>query len=124
MFERTEAGIVFWAAEWFGPGRPEHLPKQPVGYSPLGASVDERRRRAAEVGAALLTVHPNPGPRSEAEKGRRREARKARRKRRREVKARAAAEEAARGVVVKDEMVVVTWNVQGMSVENLARRKL
>ena len=68
----------------------------------------------------MSTIHPNPGPRSEDERRKRRERRRGRRVRRREEKA----ELAARGVVVKEEMVVVTWNVQGMSVENLARRKL
>ena len=85
--------------------------------------MEDERRQVAEVEWALRTVHPNPGPRTEAERVRR-GARKERRRRRRAERERVAAELAARGAVVKEELVVVAWNVQGMSLENLARRKL
>ena len=125
MSAKAEAGVVFVATEWYESSRLMHLLKQHVGYSPLGAlKVEEERRRVAEVEWALRTVHPNPGPRTEAERVRRRVARKERRRRRRAERERVAAELAARGAVVKEELVVVAWNVQGMSLENLARRKL
>ena len=113
---------------WVSPARIS--PKTNFRLKPVGAAsrVEEERRRAAEVRASLSTIHPNPGPpQSVEERRRKREGRKRRRMKRREERAervRVAAEVAARGVVVKEEMVVVTWNVQGMSVENLARRKL
>ena len=67
---------------------------------------------------ALSSIHPNPGPQTE---GRRRARRERRRMERRE---RRKESERAEGVTVKEEMVVVTWNVQSMSVECLRRRKL
>ena len=56
----------------------------------------------------------------------RRERRKRRRQRRREERGRRVVEEARRGEVgvVKEELVVVTWNVQGMSLRDASRRKL
>ena len=101
-------------------------PKTNFRLKPIGAAsrVEERRRRAAEVRAALSTIHPNPGPCSEAERVRKRECRRRRRLRRRQERAAVRMEEMAQGMVVKEELVVVAWNVQGMSVENLSRRKM
>ena len=125
-FERVEAGAVFMGngGVWVLPAQVS--PKTNCRLKPVGAAsrVEEERRRASEVRAALSSIHPNPGPRSEAEKERRRLCRRRRRQCRREERVRVRMEEMARGMVVKEEMVVVAWNVQGMSVENLARRKM
>ena len=84
----------------------------------------EERRRKREVEMALSSIHPNPGP-TEGRKQGRRERRKRRRQRRREERARRVVEEARRGdAVVREELVVVTWNVQGMSLRDASRRKL
>ena len=121
-----EATSVFWGAEEDESGRLALLLKQIVGYSPLRAvsRVDERRRRRTEVGMALSSIHPNPGPQSEGRRSARRERRRMRRARRREERERRREEERAGGVRVKEQLVVVTWNVQSMSMESLRRRKL
>ena len=86
--------------------------------------MDEKRRRTTEVRMALSTIHPNPGPQLEVGRKARRERRKKRRVSRRQERLRRKEEEAAQGVKTKEQLVVVTWNVQSMSVENLRRRKL
>ena len=97
-----------------------------VGFSPIRAvsRVEEERRRKAEVGMALTTIHPNPGPQLEGRRKARRERRKKRRERRRQEKARKKEEDRLRGLKTKEELVVVTWNVQSMSVESLRRMKM
>ena len=84
---------------------------------------DERRRRLAEIRMRLQSIHPNPGPRDKTEEGKRRrmERKKAARKRKREVRELQRREEAAGRS--KEELVVVVWNVQGMSLRGLWRRK-
>ena len=85
--------------------------------------VDEQRRRKTEVRMRLQTIHPNPGPRkrSDADKDRRRQKRKERRKANSErKKERKRQEELGK---VKEELKVVTWNVQGMSLRGLWKRK-
>ena len=97
-----------------GPSRPANL---------LVPGANEERRRAAEVRMSLQTIHPNPGPRDKSEEGkrRRRGRRKAARVRKREVRAQLRRDEAAGRR--KEELVVVAWNVQGMSLRGLWRRK-
>ena len=84
---------------------------------------DERRRRLTEVRMRLQSIHPNPGPRDKSDEGkrRRRERRKAARERKREVRSQQRRDEAAGRQ--KPELVVVTWNVQGMSLRGLWKRK-
>ena len=92
--------------------------------SAVGKScVDECRRRKTEVRMRLRTIHPNPGPRgrSDQEKLRRREKRKLRRKANSERKKERRRQE--RLGKVKEELKVVTWNVQGMSLRGLWKRK-
>ena len=115
---------------WAQPSHPP--PKSNFRLKPVrapsrrGGRVREERRRDAEVRWRLVTVHPNPGPhgRSQEEKRRRRERRYRKRRERREVRARQREEEAVVGGVSKEELVVVAWNVQRMSVGNLSRRKM
>ena len=90
------------------------------------SSLDERRRRGAEIRLRLQTIHPNPGPRSgrrtEEAKRIRREKRKLRRIANRERnRERREEERTGRG---KEELRVVTWNVQGMSLRGLWKRKV
>ena len=74
----------------------------------------------------LQSIHPNPGPRngqgrSNEAKRVRREKRKLRRKENsRRKRERKEQEKAGRG---KEELRVVTWNVQGMSLRGLWKRK-
>ena len=84
---------------------------------------DEERRRTTEVRMRLQSIHPNPGPRDKSDEGkrRRRERRKAARDRKREARVQLRRDEAAGRR--KEELVVVTWNVQGMSLRGMWKRK-
>ena len=99
----------------FAPKKPIIFRHQPIlGFFKLG-----ERARAVEVALRLVTVHPNPGlgGRGMSDEGKaKRMARKmARRMEKRE------AREVAK---VKGELVVVTWNVQRMSLSARGRRKV
>ena len=126
---------AFLATERLWSSRPEHLLKQIVGEGPLGpgkrgssATVEARHARSL-VEMRLRTVHPNPGPgrrrgrrggRTEEEKKVRNERRKMRRRARRGPRA----NEGARGNGGDEDLTVVTWNLQGMSMREQYRRKL
>ena len=71
----------------------------------------------------LQSIHPNPGPRDKTEEGRRirRQRRYARRKERRERRQEERREEQAGRR--KDELRVVVWNVQKMSLEGRWKRR-
>ena len=80
---------------------------------------------AAWIASRLRTIHPNPGParyRTPEAKAARKERRKARRGEKWEER-RAAGEERKAREKTKDEMTVVTWNVQGMSMGMRSKRK-
>ena len=83
------------------------------------------RHVEAVVAICLVTIHPTPGPggRDKTEEGKaaRRERRRKRRSERRE--ARRSAEVAAVSEGVREEVAVVTWNVQRMSMVSGRRRK-
>ena len=85
---------------------------------------DEERRRTTEVRMRLQSIHPNPGPRDKSDEGkrRRRERRKAARGRKSEDRAQLKRDEAAGRR--KEELVVVTWNVLGMSLRGLWKMKV
>ena len=88
--------------------------------------VDERRRKKTEIRMRLQTIHPNPGPRnrqgrSDEDRRKRREKRKERRKRNSDRKKERKRQE--RSGKVKEELRVVTWNVQGMSLRGMWKRK-
>ena len=88
---------------------------------PAGART--RRHVTAVVALRLVTIHPNPGPRDKTAEGKaaRRERRKEARKRKRGANAVSAN---ARGEQEKKALVVVAWNVQGMSMAARRRRKM
>ena len=84
---------------------------------------DERRRRTTEIRMRLQSIHPNPGPRDKTEEGRKRrmERKRAARIRKRESRRLQRNEEMAGRK--KENLVVVTWNVQGMSLRGMWKRK-
>ena len=86
----------------------------------VGFLREEERLVAAVVAIRLSTIHPNPGPngRDKSETGK--EARRGRRKEKRKERREARLKERQVG---KEELVVVTWNVQRMSVEERRKRK-
>ena len=75
------------------------------------------RSRKAEVESKLRTIHPNPGPgRDKTEEGKQR--RRERRYKKRE-------ERRVQRIKVKDKIIrIATWNVQGMSMGTMNKRKL
>ena len=95
-------------------------PSRPVSG---GVPGQNERRRTTEVRMRLQSIHSNPGPRDKSEEGkaRRKERRKAARERKRQARAQQRRDEAAGRQ--KEELVVVTWNVQGMSLRGLWKRK-
>ena len=84
---------------------------------------DEEKRRASEIRWRLQSIHPNPGPRDKSDEAKRlrREKRKDARIRKRERRSLQREEEASGRK--KEEMVVVTWNVQWMSLRGMWKRK-
>ena len=113
----------FGVAVW-GRGLP-FLPAPKISSTrqkPAGART--RRHVTAVVAFRLVTIHPNPGPRDKTAEGKaaRRERRKEARKRKRGANAVSAN---ARGEQQeKKALVVVAWNVQGMSMAARRRRKM
>ena len=121
--------------EWEGSSRPDHLYKQPAGGGTHGCHTADGggglslSQRVAEVAARLQTIHPNPGP--QVRRGRRgsqgnrnrREDRRRRRyiRRRRRGRGGIGSEEADRRT---NERVIVTWNVQRLSMRDNNRRRL
>ena len=88
--------------------------------------LDERQRRGSEIWMHLQTIHLNPGPRqrtgrADEAKKLRREKRKVRRKRNSDRKKERKRQE--RLGKVKEELRVVTCNVQGMSLRGRWKRK-
>ena len=85
--------------------------------------VDEKRRRRTEVRMRLQSIHPNPGPRDKTEEGKRqrRLRRYAKRKEKRDRRQQERSEEEAGRS--KDEIKVVAWNVQSMSLEGRWKRR-
>ena len=86
----------------------------------LGSFKMGERARATEVALQLVTIHPNPGPGGHGRTERAKIRRNLRRKEKREEKRLTRQGEAK----VKEELVVVTWNVQRMSISTRGRRKM
>ena len=114
-------------------GKPSNSPPKsscrrgPIRSDVEVSCVDERRRRGSEIRMRLQTIHPNPGPRQrtgrvDEAKKLRREKRKVRRKRNSDRKKERKRQE--RLGKVKEELRVVTWNVQGMSLRGRWKRKV
>ena len=121
--------------EWAGVCRPGHLPKQNKGRSTPGTHesvtpmVLSLRHRAALAAARLAhDVEPNPGPSARGRRSRGEERRRRRRERRRERRRGARGPgpggRAVRVVRGGCERVVVTWNVQGLSLSESNRGRL
>ena len=121
--------------EWNGDGRPVHLLNQHTGKStpwnrvPADSRVLNLRHRTALAAAGLVhDVEPNPGPSARGRRSRG-EVRVNRRRLGRRVRRRLARGPGPGGRavrVVRDgcERVVVTWNVQGLSLREGNRERL
>ena len=121
--------------EWAGVCRPGHLPNQNKGESTPGTResatpmVLSLRHRTALAAARLAhDVEPNPGPSARGRRSPREVRRRRRCERRRERRRRARGPgpggRAVRAVRGGCERVVVTWNVQGLSLSENNRGRL
>ena len=128
--KRRESGhqSVFFVGNGVGWRLPPHSAPEKLNifrHLPIRGEIFRLGRRSiiGLLSWKLRTIHPNPGPRGRNKSEEGKEARRERRKKRRQEKRHERAQAKVSKVSEVREIVVVTWNVQRMSLVSREKRK-